>query len=652
VACGNFRTARLRTSLTLVLALATHAATTGIGASASALGPGTITWRSIGPEGGLVESVAVDPTDPDVVYVGTFTNGVFRSDDDGLSWNRTGLTKGARIHSIAVAGDRTIFAVSIGELLFGVLRSRDLGDTWQPVNDGLSGALKVEVDPTDPAVAFVASSDGVYKTIDGGDSWSKSFSKLEILDVAVDPLTPSTVYAITDTEIFKTTDGGESWHPTYEATRLLTGVTVDPVVTSTVYAATISGVVKSVDAGATWQLATSGLPKEIIWDLAVDPARHETVLAATSSDGVYRTMDGGTSWAPASVGIRSRGMQDVTVAPTPTFTMFASTSDGLYRSRNGGDSWILSVHGMVATSIYYQIALDPADTETVYAVVASGGLAKSTDGGSTWRQAGKGLPGGFAEAIAIDPESPSTVYVNTGNGIYKSIDASATWLPVNDGLPRPLYLIGGLVMDPTTPTTLYTLPYWAGVYKTVNGGATWSPANGGIEDLDMGGLAVDPVTPTTLYSVNQSFVYRSIDGGSHWVKIAELIGTSLYDVVVDPNDDDVLYAVALGGMWKSIDGGVSWKELMSFPNADPERIVLPASLPGTVYVAAIGSYEDPSSGGVYASTDGGQSWVRLVRGMTNRDVSSIAIDPVTGLLRYAGTTGSGIYSALGREDSG
>jgi photosystem II stability/assembly factor-like uncharacterized protein len=163
----------------------------------------------------------------------------------------------------------------------------------------------------------------------------------------------------------------------------------------------------------------------------------------------------------------------------------------------------------------------------------------------------------------------------------------------------------------------------------------------------MGAIAVDPVTPTTLYAETEDSIeriYKSVDGGTTWQPTGEgLLGQTINALAVDPYDDLVVYVGTTHGMYRSEDAGATWHPLEGFPDVDIHAVVLPASRPGTVYVAASGTYEEPSVGGVFASVDGGTTWRRSIAGMTDWDVISLGVDSTSGQLRFVGTDASGAY---------
>src|SRR5256885_29467 len=178
---------------------------------------------------------------------------------------------------------------------------------------------------------------------------------------------------------------------------------------------------------------------------------------------------------------------------------------------------VWTTNGPVATRIL-ALAIDPESPTTIYAGAESGGVFKSTDGGGGW--ANTGLTGVDVRALVIDPLTPTTVYAGTsGAGVFKSSDGGTSWIAVNTGLPDGY--VRALAIDPQTPTILYVSisSYPRRLFKSTDGGTSWSASDDGLyDDIYVDALAIDPLTPTTLYAgTHGSGVFKSIDAGGRWI---------------------------------------------------------------------------------------------------------------------------------------
>jgi photosystem II stability/assembly factor-like uncharacterized protein len=312
------------------------------------------------------------------------------------------------------------------------------------------------------------------------------------------------------TGAFQSTDGGATWHaidgaPPYALTNFdIRSLAVDPACPATVYAGTNGGgVFQSTDAGATWNASNNGLTNLRVQTVVLDPTNPATVYAGTNGGGVFQSTDGGTTWTAVNSGLTNLSVQTVAVDSTNSANLYAGTNGGgVFVSTDGGASWSASNNGLASLNVRY-LAVDPATPSTVYAATASG-LFRSTDSGSSWHPINSGLPSNSLQsyALAIDPTDSSTLYtaISYKSGlmneyaIYKSTDGGDAWSYSSNGL---VYLANALVIDPVTPSTLYATTI-VGVYKSTDGGANWSQT--GVPGAQA--LALDPTAPSTVYAAS------------------------------------------------------------------------------------------------------------------------------------------------------
>jgi len=171
-------------------------------------------WVGNGPDGGVIRALVLDPTDPDVVYAGTASGGVFKSTDAGATWgaHRTGLTNRS-ITALAVdpTTPSTVYAGTDGG---GVFKSTDAGSTWSAANTGLRVSFVTALvhDPVTAGTVYAGTQVGLFKSTDGGGRWRATALDTWARALAIDPASPSTVYAGMDGGgVFKSTDGGRSY---------------------------------------------------------------------------------------------------------------------------------------------------------------------------------------------------------------------------------------------------------------------------------------------------------------------------------------------------------------------------------------------------------------------------------------------------------
>jgi photosystem II stability/assembly factor-like uncharacterized protein len=551
-----------------------------------------------------------------------------------------------------------------------VFKSTDGGASWARPVPGLpqAGPQALVIDPLVPSTLYAATSGGVFKSTDGAVTWSPASAGLpdaaSARDLVIDPRTPATLYVLTEVfgsfptqkEIFKSTDGGTSWVPAdagLPAASLVGSVAIDPVSPTTLYAPTTVGLFMTTDGGASWTAVNPDAPATTTVRIAVDPVTPTTLYGVTGSGEVLKSTDAGATLVPAGTGLPAEGARLVAIDPSQPATLYAGTANGVFKSTDGAASWGPANTGLTQTVL--AVAIDPVTPARVYAGTGDGAFT-SPDGGATWTPASAGIIATFVASLVIDPLAPATLYASASafrfsGTIYKSADGGVTWTALAASA-------GPLAIDPLTPTTVYAGTFNGGVLKTTDGGMTWAPVNSGsLCDFfgNCGGfisitaLAIDPRTPATVYAAEevggiQLDFHKTIDGGANWA-LADT-GLPLRERVsvvrVDPVTPAILYAAAgREGVFKSMDGAATWAPAsFGLTDLDVRSLAIDPVTPTTLYAGT------PS--GVFKSTDGGVSWSPAGSGIPPGVVSALVVDPVTPTTVYAGTGAA----VSGRPSSG
>jgi len=346
---------------------------------------------------------------------------------------------------------------------------------------------------------------------------------------------PPQLLAAAAGEVYRSTDGGASWQAArihgelpFDLAGMLTGIesylanalpaiVTDPADPRNAYAAAAlpvagllkSGVFRSEDGGATWKLGENLLTGQMPTHLLIDPRSPRTLYAALLGAypatllGLFKSTDGGGAWSRAGLATMVTALA---MDPSDSATIYVATVEGIFKSADAAATWSAACQflapGGTACPMELMttraLAIDPGNSATLYAAAQGAmclseanqaydcGVFKSVDGGRTWRN----TPAeGSVLAIAIDPQTPSTVYAAGskapfGGHILKSADGGGSWSAVNKGLA--CQEVTTLALDPSTPSTLYagcrgeTL-----LFKSTDGGASWSPSAAGIR----GGMA-------------------------------------------------------------------------------------------------------------------------------------------------------------------
>jgi photosystem II stability/assembly factor-like uncharacterized protein len=623
-------------------------------------------WTTGGPEGGVVQALAVDPANSAVVYAGTEFGGVFKSLNGGRTWKAAnrGLATGA-VGAFNETVDTNVAALAIDpsapETIYagtgdGVFKSTDGGESWTARNEGLTATepytglpyrlvSAIAIDPTAPATLYAGTIRGVFKSVDGGTSWI-GHALQSVSALAIDPVVPSTVYAASSLfgggGVYKSTDGGSSWAASGAGLGLTSkySLAIDPSSPATLYVGG-GGLYKSVDRGATW----------IYWGfntqinvLAFDSSTPPTLYVGTYG-GIVKS--GETNWIPVNTGLSNTSVRALAIDPRTAGTFFAGTENGgVFKSVDGGGNWSASSDGITNTRVG-AVAVAPSDPTTVYAGTRASGFLQSGSGtfvsrtsGEAWTRTTVGMGDTLVAALAVDPTNPSIVYCGTNDdGMFKTSDGGANWSSVL--FEAPIYSVA---IDPSTPTTIYAGAA-AAIYKTVNGGQGWFPIDNGlffgIVADGVRSVAIDPSAPDTLYAgISGGDLYKSTDGGGSWSSV--LAGKFFSAIAVDPRNSATVYA-ATGiingggeGVFRSTDGGTSWTLASDgLTRLDVRALAVDPLRAGTIYAGTWG-------GGVFVSRDGADSWAPLVDRLTNLQISSLSIDG-GGVTLHAGTHGGGVF---------
>ncbi len=485
---------------------------------------------------GTVTCVGFDPSASLVLYAGTESGVLYKTTDGTVSWSAVGTGLPAELINTIEVDPLTGANVYVGTAGSGLWKSTDSGASFVRIDNNvvLGEVGDVAVDPSNPQVVYVAdgSSNSVYKSSDGGASWTQqapafSFAGGGPTILAIDPGNPQILYVASHGEVWKSVDGGTNWTSVAITTVQVAAVHLDPAIPSTLYAATHGdGVFKSIDSGATWNEANNGLQARLFPHSGAHSLHYDATTAnllyTGAQAGGWRSLDNGVTWS------RMNG-------PWPTLIMETRASEpGVVWAKNNG----------------------------VY---------KSTDNGVTWADATGGLFGDFNDGdLALHPTDPLTVYVagsgsgSVADGIYKTTDGGVTWNPVVNGLGNTL--VHALAVDPADGDVVYAgVPDYAGpgdgIYKTTDGGANWFQLGGGLPSpINPNQIVVHPADSNLVYvgsATDNGGVYQSTDGGSNW---SLLMSENVNAVAVDPGDTSRVYAGTwnTGGFYRSLDGGASW----------------------------------------------------------------------------------------------
>jgi photosystem II stability/assembly factor-like uncharacterized protein len=563
-----------------------------------------------GPFGGVVQAVAVNPDDPNVMYAGTRA-GLFTTADGGVSWRRL---------SAGLIGD------------------------W---------VTSVAVDPTNGQVVWVQDGSHLHKSEDGGSHWTDVTPAVDNWGgrISIAPSDPQTVWS----GAARTTDGGAHWART--RTDQTDGVVVDPTHAGTVLITTVNGLFRTTDDGASWSPAGTGLP---VWsEISGDAGNGLVVFGINGGTGtVYRSTDGGASFSPISVN-NSWQVTGLYAAPSNPLVVYAAGRDGrdplLARSTDGGVTWARLSTGPVGAILAPFAAVDATDPQHVLVGTFGYGVWVTADGGSSWTARSTGLAATEPRSIATDPLDGSVLYSADGSTVAVSGDGGSTWSDVTTELydqADPAAGVSPISVAVDGASTAYasriavsTPAQWDPVMRSTDHGATWEPASNGIPaGLVVRQLAADRSRQGVVFAAAGSSyfgpsgdVYLTMDSGESWHAVGPAGG--LPTAMAFEPESGTLVITAGRKVWTTTDDGAHWKARASLPSGFASDAAATGPTPATLYVA------DNSSSRVAYSRDEGDSWSIAVLDHSNNASSTlaVAVDPGDPGSIWAGTEDGGLF---------
>ncbi len=540
------------------------------------------TWKDLGPSA----VVALDPVHFGVLFAAT-GQGLLRSTDHGDTFEPWAF---ANVSVVAVAIDphdlSTLFAVTdqseSNPSLF-VWKSTDDGRTW--VQTGIS-ATRPAIDFVRPRfifdpehagtlyAAFVhdARLDPIYRTTDGGSTWTSFAADLGLVDLVA--AANGTLIGSSFFGTSRSRDGGTTWNPSLPAhfnsplQPRDTLVRLAPsAVPEKVLAAGATGFWFSANAGAAWTSSNQGILAQGATSVAVAPMGPPAVYA-TAGIGVFRSLDEGTTWAHRYTDLFDFSpLYLETFHPEVPTTLYATGFDGvetyLAESTNGGRNWaVLPVpyncnSGDSLCDIGMFVAgLDPHDPDAVFVAgtyffhFAGFGdfLLRSSDGFATYATL---APLHRLGTLIVDTDRADTLYGITCTGLHRSQDGGKTWRRFGTGLPKPLCPQGTshpvMARDPQDGRKLYVGTLTQGVFASADGGETFRAMNRGLETAAIQSLLIDPQDPSRLYvGLADRGVFQWNAGRTRWLPINQglpLEGFAGF-VALDPQNPSRLYAAS------------------------------------------------------------------------------------------------------------
>jgi photosystem II stability/assembly factor-like uncharacterized protein len=670
------------------------------------------TWGFIGPApmnsniyanvSGRITSLAVDPTNANIVYAAAAGGGLWKSTDGGTTWfpltdNFPRLSSG----SVAIdPNNSTVVYYGTGEMNFnidgypgaGLFKSTDGGVTWSQLNL-TSGALyytsKIVV--ASNSTVYAAGYYDVYKSTDGGSTWTElHLSNGAVDDIVVDPTNPNVIYASygsiwsrdsSSYGIHKSTDGGLTWSwlttglpPASQIGRV--SLAIAPSAPQVLYAA-INGnkpntttsqdtnrVYVSTNSGSSWSLLpsvtnTSDFGGNQGWYnnvVAVDPTNSNVVYLGGID--FWKSTDGGYSWTNLTNGYNSSytgqrihvDQHAIAFANGSGSVFYIGNDGGVWKTTNGATSFT-NCNATLQTIQFYALDADQNNSGVTVGGTQDNGTESNDQPSTTWSE----IYGGDGGYVLVDPKNSNIIYTEYVNGqIFKSTNGGSTFNPITSGIGESGYWLTPYVMDPQNDNVLYAGT--SKIYKSTNAGKNWTALTANLKspsDL-LTTMSISPVEGNVLYAgisgyrgaADTAYLFVSTNSGASWTDITSKLpsGTNFARVTADPTHKGWAYLAVLVGNNSSI------SHVLKTTDYGATWTGIASTNNGFDNVPTKVVYVDSTDGyiyagtysGVYRSTDNGASWSKFGTGLPNAVVDDIAIQYSTHELRVA-THGRGIW---------
>ena len=622
------------------------------------------TWRPIFDDQatGSVGDVAVAPSDPDILYVGSgeglhrpdlgVGDGMFKSTDGGMTWTHTGLGNVQQIARVIVhpTDPDIVVVAALGHPYGpneerGVFRTYDGGKSWENVLyiNHNTGAIQVEFDPTDPTIlfasmwehregpwenaAFAGKNSGLYKSTDGGDSWQEITEGLPTpeqglgrVGVGISRSDPRRMYATVDAQteyagIYRSNDAGESWQRVSTDYRLwgrgydFGEIRVHPENPDRIFVGNIAAY-RSDDAGKTWSSikgAPGGDDYHRIW---INPLQPEIMIFA-ADQGATVTVNGGRTWSSWYNQPTAQIYHVTTDNQFPYWIYGGQQESGAIGTASRGNGGQISFRDWIGVGAdeYAYIAPDPLDPDIIY-----GGRVvrfnKRT--GQSQNVAPEALRSGKYRILRtmpllFHPADPKTLLFAT-NVLWKTTSGGQDWEIISPDLSREQPEVPASIGDFRT-SAMTSMPRRGVIYAVgpspLDAGKIWAGTDDGLVHVtDNGGRTWRNVTPEVLGAWDK---ISQIDAGHFDANVAYIAVNAIRKDDMRPH------------IFRTRDGGRSWQRIVrGLPETGPVNVVREdPRQPGLLYA---GTERE-----VYFSVDDGENWQSLRQDMPPSSVRDLVI---------------------------
>lgn len=626
-------------------------------------------WSCLGPVGvrtnanqiysGRVRGLAVHPDNPDIVYIGAASGGLWKSMDGGTTWmdlneDFSSNTFGAiaidpNNPDVIYAGTGEVMSSMIFNIYDGrgLFKSSDGGNSWTQITDGfglITQFAAIAVSPHNSNIVFAALGGGYYYTVannlgiwrstDAGITWTRTLS-IDVgyngaYDVAVHPTDSNLVYAAL---------GGSDKHGFYI----------------------------SEDAGLTWRQSNNGLPsytnpsKITRMQIALAPSLPSIIYGLVYHSGsgdnfktkAFKSIDGGNNWNQIAAGYyfgspgSDQGFYDLCIAVHPDDPNKIFVGNIMYNWSIDGETFAQNNKGMHFD--FHSIKFAPSNHNIMY-IGCDGGVYRSADGGNTWNHKNNGLSTLQLYGMASHPFIKNKLIGGSqDNGGFKTSDYGATpWLQFAGGD------VTGCFYDPINPDIIYIASFHCTMMKSSDGGTTFSPFQRYFDRPLEKTFLIHPDNNQCLYAAYEKKLIRSLDGGNSWTPITGEFTTWWFETMTQSHINPNIMLLATMGVQNSIpqvmistDEGFHWLEVTANIPGAPRwisRVVIHPTVENTIFIVRSGY----GSGKIYRSQDLGTTWEDITNNLPDIPHSDLFVDPANPSLYFVAND----FGVYGSQDAG
>jgi Secretion system C-terminal sorting domain len=612
---------------------------------------------------GRVSCITVDPSNANTIYVGTPAGGIWKSIDGGLIFvPLSDDLPQIGVNSIAVDyNNSNIVYIATGDRdggstsSEGVYKSINGGITWAltGLTKSLTGSAcpEIYINPTNSNMLWCATNNGVFRTSNAGTTWTKTLNVIGTRDLKIKPNDPTTIYTSTATVLYKSTDSGATFTQVgtglpATAGRMAIAVTAaDPTI---VYALSVTtanifqGIYKSIDSGATFtavNTTSTGIAStQAYYDMALTASPTNANEIFTGFLNIWKSVDGGVTmtqvnnWSSPSSAAYSHA--DIHFLRYYGNKLYCGSDGGIYVSSNGGTNFTDLTKSMQIGQPYKISVAKQSSNKIISGLQDNGGHVYN---GSRWQN----FYGADGMDVGISPTDGNLSYgfVQYGQSFYKSTTggASGGWVCSAPTIETGTNDTGGKWVTPLAINSLGEVySAYKNFYKLV--GTTWTVQNTtpntiGATDAEL--IAIDPSNNNNIFIANDRELYKSTDKGLIFTMI-HTAATNIVGITVHSTNSNIIYYNTSSQVMKSINGGTDFTAMTTSGMPSISRTCI------THQNNAVNSLYLSTTLGVYYYDDIAAAWSPFETGLPNVKVTDLEINYIDNNIT-AGTYGRGVW---------